>query len=98
MNSMLTVLRENILNFVRRYQHDHSVQPFTRVIPKPPGFASLNSAHCHLKGVAATEAVVPIKSRPLLRAATSRYADIIPAEGLECQSVLVDLLRRTATA
>lgn len=95
---MLTIPRENILNFVRRYQRDHSIQAFTRVIPKPPGFASLNSAHCHLKALAAKEAVVPIKSRPLLRAATSRYADIIPAKGLECQGVLVVLLRRIATA
>jgi repressor LexA len=39
--------------------------------------------------------LVHLRGRPVLRAENSRYADIIPAERLECQGVLVGLIRRS---
>lgn len=42
--------------------------------------------------------LVLVGGRAILRAENKRYADIIPAEGLECQGVLIGLIRRTATA
>lgn len=38
-----------------------------------------------------------VSGRPLLRAENPAYPDIVPAESLECQGVLVGLIRRTAT-
>jgi repressor LexA len=41
--------------------------------------------------------LVLVQGKPVLRAANRRYADIVPAEQLECQGVLVGLIRRVAT-
>jgi repressor LexA len=203
---MLTTRQEEILDFIRAYQGEHSIPPSLRVIQKQFGFASRNAAHKHLLALAAKGAVhqlpdgswglraaqlqglldlpiygaipagrpdereqeaadalpvdpsvfgiptsrrrhlwglrvsgdsmieahicdgdigvferrdprpgeiiaalvdgasttlkrlVHVRGRPVLRAANPRYADIVPAEKLECQGVLVGLIRRTANA
>ncbi len=41
--------------------------------------------------------LIHLRGRPVLHAENPRYPDIIPAEALECQGVLVGLIRRTAT-
>lgn len=41
--------------------------------------------------------LVLVKGKAVLRAENARYADIVPAERLECQGVLVGLIRRVAT-
>jgi repressor LexA len=200
---MLTSRQEEIMEFVRSYQREHSIPPSTRSIQKHFGFNSRNAAHCHLKALAAKDALiqlpdgswglraaqiqgllelpvygaipagrpddreqetletlplnpalfgfspararklwalrvtgdsmieahicdgdlgifeqrearpgeiiaalvdgttttlkrlVQVQGRLLLRAANPRYADIVPLEGLECQGVLVALLRRS---
>jgi repressor LexA len=49
-------------------------------------------------GVATTlKRLVLVRGKPVLRAENKRYPDIIPAERLECQGVLVGLIRRVAT-
>lgn len=42
--------------------------------------------------------LVHVRGRPILRAENPRYADIAPREKLECQGVLVGIIRRMATA
>lgn len=42
--------------------------------------------------------LVKVRGRFVLRAENKRYADIVPAEKLECQGVMVGLIRRMATA
>jgi len=48
-------------------------------------------------GVSTTlKRLVLVRGRPVLRAENPRYADIVPAERLETQGVLVGLIRRVA--
>lgn len=49
-------------------------------------------------GVATTlKRLVLVQGRPVLRAENKRYSDVVPAERLECQGVLLGLIRRVAT-
>ena len=54
---MLTTRQEEILDFIRAHQQEHSFPPSTRAIQKRFGFASQNSAMSHLRALAAKDAV-----------------------------------------
>ncbi len=54
---MLTTRQEEILDFIRTHQQEHSFPPSTRAIQKRFGFASQNSAMSHLRALAAKGAV-----------------------------------------
>lgn len=41
--------------------------------------------------------LVSVRGKAVLRAANKRFSDIVPSESLECQGVLVGVLRRVAT-
>lgn len=60
LSSMLTTRQEEILDFIRTHQREHSIPPSTRVIQKHFGFASRNAAHCHLKALAAKDALMQL--------------------------------------
>lgn len=57
---MLTARQEEILDFIRAHQREQSIPPSTRVIQKHFGFASRNAAHCHLKALAAKDALTQL--------------------------------------
>lgn len=59
-SSMLTARQEEILDFIRAHQREQSIPPSTRVIQKHFGFASRNAAHCHLKALAAKDALIQL--------------------------------------
>jgi repressor LexA len=54
---MLTERQEEILDFIRAHQQEHSIPPSTRAIQKHFGFSSQNSAMSHLRALAAKGAV-----------------------------------------
>ncbi len=57
MNTMLTARQEEILDFIRAHQCEHSVPPSSRVIQKHFRFASQNAAMAHLRALAGKGAV-----------------------------------------
>lgn len=57
---MLTARQEEILDFIRSYQCEHSVPPSSRVIQKQFRFASQNAAMTHLRALAAKGAVTQL--------------------------------------
>jgi repressor LexA len=54
---MLTARQEEILDFIRSHQREHSIPPSTRAIQKRFGFASQNSAMSHLRALSAKDAI-----------------------------------------
>ena len=57
---MLTSRQEEILEFIRVYQGEHSIPPSSRVIQKRFGFASQTAAIGHLKALAKKEAITQL--------------------------------------
>lgn len=57
---MLTTRQEEILDFIRSYQGEHSIPPSSRIIQKRFGFASQTAAISHLKALAKKEAVTQL--------------------------------------
>lgn len=57
---MLTTRQEEILDFIRSYQGEHSIPPSSRVIQKRFGFASQTAAISHLKALAKKEAITQL--------------------------------------